>query len=121
MARPREFSNAAEKQKAYRERLKANTQASELAQALLNDVQERIVSLRNVMKELHAKGRVITIDRWDDKTFAMWRASFDGNFGQIEPLIMNHLIRTNQVRFVRKAPIHGKIYEFTWFDKEDQS
>lgn len=117
MARPREFSNAAEKQKAYRDRQKANAQASELAQALLNDVQERIVSLRNVLEGIHLKGRTITIDRWNDQTFAMWRSSFDGNSGQIEPVVMNHLIRTNQVRYVRKAPTHGKLYQFTWFDE----
>jgi len=55
--RPKQFRNDAEKQKAYRERKKADNQRVELALGLLEEMESLEKALRNVWGYLVEKGR----------------------------------------------------------------
>ena len=59
--RPAEFRNAAEKQKAYRERLKCQKEASELALWLLDTVQTEYVTLLKSLEWHKSKGKAIEV------------------------------------------------------------
>lgn len=108
--RPRQFSNAAEKQKDYRERKKAEIIASELALALLQEAEEQKVTLLSYANYYRIRGQKITITRDCVKNCQM-RAD-DWPRGTIENLLMNHLIRTETVQFARRVMGHD-VYEFS--------
>jgi hypothetical protein len=113
MARPKQFSNAAEKQKAYRERKKAEIQSVDIAAALLQDVQEEIVTLLSLVSLLRAKGHknfVIEHFSVNGRGLATWHST-NGYGGNISPVILRHMIRTGIVSLTRKEFSLSK-YEF---------
>ena len=62
VGRPAQFRNAAEKQKAYRERKKANESLNEFALALLNDLNQQEVTLRNHWTSLVGKAKKVEVE-----------------------------------------------------------
>lgn len=81
VGRPREFRNAAEKQKAYRERKIAQEKELELAFAIIDEMEALEIALRNSWKRQIEKGRKPTIVYRESKEGFRWMAlHVDGNF-----------------------------------------
>jgi len=113
--RPREFRNAADKQKAYRERLKEQKQVSDLALALLEDVENEIVTLQKTLDYHRRKGASIQVRHvqtagFNDHT-ELW---VNGKFTttRIDILVFRHLVRAGLLVF-RERTWMGNQYTFT--------
>lgn len=125
MARPKAYASAAEKQKAYRDRKRNESavtkclseQDKELAIALLRDAETKIAALRGGMEWHYSKKRNPRIRRFKDTVSVLGSDGY--HITSIDPLVMNHLVRTNQARQIGKDWAGEKYYEFTWFDPKD--
>lgn len=113
--RPREFRNAADKQKAYRERLKEQKQVSDLAIALLEDVENEIVTLQKTLDYHRRKGesihvRYIKNEGFNDRAELWVNDKFTTT--RIDILVFRHLVRAGLLVFKVKTWM-GNQYTFT--------
>lgn len=113
--RPREFHNASERQKAYRERRKEQKQASDLAVALLEDVENEIVTLQKTLDYHRGKGesmhvRYIKNEGFNDRAELWVNDKFTTT--RIDILVFRHLVRAGLLVFRDKTWM-GNQYTFT--------
>lgn len=100
MGRTKEYRNAAEKQKAYRERLKQHSQETEIALELLGWIKDRAEALRKQGFELECRAS------------GHAQATRNGRFWQnVEYTVFMYLLKTNQIELVKKM-WYGDIYKF---------
>lgn len=102
--RPAEYRNAAEKQKAYRERKKVDDQQIELALALLADIEAQESALRNSIEYHVNRGHEIEIyvsDFGGSAGHAKWSARPYVTNG-INIFLARHMIRTGALIEVRR-------------------
>jgi len=113
--RPAEFRNAAEKQKAYRERQKQQSEASELATWLLDEIKTQYVTLLKSLEWRKKKGQTITV-RFHEPPG--WNPSADIYADEqyitsrIDLILFRYAVKTGQLVFVEKD-WRGDKYIFT--------
>ncbi len=107
--RPREFSNAAEKQKAYRERKKADEKRVEQALALLAEVEQLESALLNSIEHYTRKGKEVEIYQSTITGYAQWQVQgYVTN--SINPLVLAHMLKNGKLTEVRQD-WGGKFYK----------
>lgn len=108
--RPREFRNDAEKQKAYRQRQKADLAHFELAEAMLTLLDERAEALRKSARYWEAKGKQLDI------CLSTWGAEYvktlanGSNVGSIEVVVFRYLLARGELVEVGKRAFGEIIY-----------
>lgn len=99
--RPRQFRNDAEKQKAYREREKADQQQMEHALWLLNQVQEKEQSLRNLLMYWTAKrgDAVLEVSTLSEWAHILVNGSFTNT---VHWIVAQSMLRRGELELVRR-------------------
>lgn len=97
--RPREFRNAAEKQKAYRERKKQDETGMQEALQVFRELEEEKVTKLNYLRYLEAKGKKTVIEVCDGYV----KILVDGYANSsMSVYLANHLIRQGFFEFIKK-------------------
>lgn len=112
--RPREFRNAAEKQKAYRERLKLNKREGEAFFSFIETLNSREEALRNSIRYWIEKGRsaVIRIEpRGSHFVFA--QIMVDDRFVNTADNLLCEWLIAKGVLIEQKKDWRGTIYQFS--------
>lgn len=103
MGRTQTYRNAAERQKAYRERKKPQAVTENPYGELIAEVEQRIETLRASVTKCAAVGRSAEI--WIGKN-ADYAKLQDGHslFTMVNPVIVRHMVRTGQLVEIRQTP-----------------
>lgn len=97
--RPRQFRNAAEKQKAYRDRKKQDAAMLQEALILFEAVQAEKVTLQNMLAYWQRKGKTVVLEHC--KTYCKLLVGGYAH-GSVSVYLADHLLRTGQLEVVRK-------------------
>jgi hypothetical protein len=114
VGRPKQFRNAADKQKAYRERQKVEVEHFELAEAMLNLIEARAQSLRNSVLYWRAKGQRLEIVHSNFGHSDLVKAMRGGQFhDNVEGVVFHYLLKRGElVQIGNKRPFGETVYEF---------
>lgn len=101
IGRPREFRNAAEKQKAYRDRKRQEENRLQEALTLLEEVESEKVTLLKSIQYWVSKGNRVEIELANQDRLAKMLA---GGYAHGSPSVylVKHLIRQGLLEYVRK-------------------
>lgn len=119
--RPREFSNAAAKQKAYRERKNAQSKELELAFVIMDELKQSELALRKSWDYQVGLGRKPTIV-YQENSVTGWRwmaFHVDGNFWSVwNPMLFRWLMVRGGLKKTGSILLQG-IYELLPLSQDD--
>lgn len=108
--RPKQFRNAAEKQKAYRERQKADSGRFELANYMLDLIEERAQALRNSVSYWREKGHELEIVYSHFGSGHVQTLKGGYHNGSCEVIVFQYLLRRGELVEVIKRPFGDIVY-----------
>lgn len=109
MSRPAKYRNAADRQKAYRERKKTQPVIDNPYAELIAEVEQQIDTLRTIVTKYSVKGRAVEILVHHNMRYAQVR-DYHSLFAIPNPLVVSHMISTGELIEVRRDWA-GKVYQ----------
>ena len=109
MGRSSKYRNAAERQKAYRDRKRAEVVTANPYDELIAEVEKQIETLRAIVMKYAAKGRAVEILIHHDGRYAQVR-DHHSLFTTPNPLVVRHMILTGELVEIKRDWI-GIVYQ----------